>query len=86
MGFYRRVFEIVRRVSEIVRRVFEIVRQVQANDFKDPAIHLIMRVQVKTEKGQETPARTGLGSTTVLAVVTIGFGFAGRTKDEHQGF
>ena len=32
---------------------------------------------IKTEKGQETPARTGLGSTTVLAVVTIGFGFAG---------
>ena len=32
---------------------------------------------IKTDKGQETPARTGLGSTTVLAVVTIGFGFAG---------
>jgi hypothetical protein len=30
--------------------------------------------------GQEVPARTGLGSTTVLAVVTIGFGFVGTTK------
>ena len=36
---------------------------------------------IKTEKGQETPARTGLGSTTVLAVVTIGFGFVGGTKE-----
>ena len=35
---------------------------------------------IKTDKGQETPARTGLGSTTVLAVVTIGFGFAGGGK------
>ena len=36
---------------------------------------IFMLIQVKTEKGQETPARTGLGSTTVLAVVTVGFGF-----------
>ncbi len=36
--------------------------------------------QIKTEMGQEVPARTGLGSTTVLAVVTIGFGFVGTTK------
>ena len=37
---------------------------------------------IKTDKGQETPARTGLGSTTVLAVVTIGFGFAGGGKQK----
>ena len=35
---------------------------------------------VKTEKGQETPARTGLGATSALAVVTIGFG--GKTKPQ----
>ena len=35
---------------------------------------------VKTEKGQETPARTQLGATTVLAVVTIGFG--GKAKPQ----
>jgi hypothetical protein len=34
--------------------------------------------------GQEVPARTGLGSTTVLAVVTIGFGFVGTTKGGGQ--
>ena len=28
---------------------------------------------VKTEKGTEIPARTGLGATTVLSIVTIGF-------------
>ena len=39
---------------------------------------------IKTEKGQETPARTGLGSTTVLAVVTIGFGFVGGTKESNN--
>ena len=42
-------------------------------------------VQIKTEMGQETPARTGLGSTTVLAVVTIGFGFAGGSKPSTSG-
>ena len=42
--------------------------------------------QVKTEKGQETPARTGLGSTTVLAVVTVGFGFSGRTRNPTSGW
>ena len=35
---------------------------------------------VKTDKGQETPARTQLGATTVLAVVTIGFG--GKAKPQ----
>ena len=35
---------------------------------------------IKTEKGQETPARTGLGATSALAVVTIGFG--GKTKPQ----
>ena len=35
---------------------------------------------MKTEKGQETPARTQLGATTVLAVVTIGFG--GKAKPQ----
>ena len=39
---------------------------------------------IKTDKGQETPARTGLGSTTVLAVVTIGFGFVGGGKQTAQ--
>ena len=29
---------------------------------------------VKTDKGAEVPARTSLGATTVLSVVTIGFG------------
>jgi hypothetical protein len=37
-------------------------------------------MQVKTEKGQETPARTQLGATTVLAVVTVGFG--GKAKPQ----
>ena len=37
-------------------------------------------MQIKTEMGQETPARTGLGSTTVLSVVTVGFGFVGGGK------
>ena len=37
---------------------------------------------VKTEKGQETPARTQLGATTVLAVVTIGFG--GKAKPQES--
>ena len=41
---------------------------------------------IKTEMGQETPARTGLGSTTVLAVVTVGFGFVGRTKPPTSGW
>ena len=36
--------------------------------------------------GQETPARTGLGSTTVLAVVTIGFGFVGGGKPSTSGW
>ena len=36
--------------------------------------------------GQETPARTGLGSTTVLAVVTIGFGFVGGSKPSTSGW
>lgn len=40
---------------------------------------------IKTEMGQETPARTGLGSTTVLAVVTIGFGFVGGSKPSTSG-
>ena len=35
---------------------------------------------VKTEKGSEIPARTSLGATTVLSVVTIGFG--GKTKPQ----
>ena len=35
---------------------------------------------VKTDKGRETPARTQLGATTVLAVVTIGFG--GKAKPQ----
>lgn len=35
---------------------------------------------VKTEKGGEIPARTGLGATTVLSVVTIGFG--GKSKPQ----
>ena len=42
-------------------------------------------VKIKTELGQETPARTGLGSTTVLAVVTIGFGFVGGSKPSTSG-
>ena len=41
--------------------------------------------KIKTEMGQETPARTGLGSTTVLAVVTIGFGFVGGSKPSTSG-
>ena len=41
---------------------------------------------IKTEMGQETPARTGLGSTTVLAVVTIGFGFVGGGKPSTSGW
>lgn len=35
---------------------------------------------VKTEKGSEIPARTSLGATTVLAVVTIGFGGKGKPQ------
>ena len=35
---------------------------------------------VKTEKGGEIPARTSLGATTVLSVVTIGFG--GKSKPQ----
>lgn len=35
---------------------------------------------VKTEKGGEIPARTGLGASSVLSVVTIGFG--GKTKPQ----
>ncbi len=35
---------------------------------------------MKTDKGQETPARTQLGATTVLAVVTVGFG--GKAKPQ----
>ena len=35
---------------------------------------------VKTEKGTEIPARTSLGATTVLSVVTIGFG--GKSKPQ----
>ena len=35
---------------------------------------------VKTELGHETAARTGLGATSTLAVVTIGFG--GKTKPQ----
>ena len=35
---------------------------------------------VKTEKGSEIPARTSLGATTVLSVVTIGFG--GKSKPQ----
>ena len=34
----------------------------------------------KTEKGGEIPARTSLGATTVLTVVTIGFG--GKSKPQ----
>ena len=45
-----------------------------------------IRFQVKTEAGQETPARTGLGSTTVLAVVTVGFGFVGKNKQPTSGY
>ena len=43
-------------------------------------------MQIKTEMGQETPARTGLGSTTVLSVVTVGFGFAGGGKPSTSGW
>ena len=39
---------------------------------------------VKTEKGQETPARTQLGATTVLAVVTIGFGGKAKPQESHS--
>ena len=39
---------------------------------------------VKTEKGQETPARTQLGATTVLAVVTIGFGGKAKPQESHN--
>ena len=35
---------------------------------------------VKTEKGSEIPARTSLGATTVLSVVTIGFGGKGKPQ------
>ena len=35
---------------------------------------------VKTDKGGEIPARTSLGATTVLSVVTIGFG--GKSKPQ----
>ena len=35
---------------------------------------------VKTEKGTEIPARTSLGATTVLSVVTIGFGGKGKPQ------
>ena len=35
---------------------------------------------VKTDKGTEIPARTSLGATTVLSVVTIGFG--GKSKPQ----
>ena len=38
---------------------------------------------VKTDKGQETPARTQLGATTVLAVVTIGFGGKAKPQVSH---
>ena len=39
---------------------------------------------VKTDKGQETPARTQLGATTVLAVVTIGFGGKAKPQVSHH--
>ena len=39
---------------------------------------------VKTDKGQETPARTQLGATTVLAVVTIGFGGKAKPQVGHH--
>ena len=39
---------------------------------------------VKTEKGQETPARTQLGATTVLVVVTIGFGGKAKPQESHS--
>ena len=35
---------------------------------------------IKTDMGHETAARTGLGATSTLAVVTIGFG--GKTKPQ----
>ena len=35
---------------------------------------------VKTDKGSEIPARTSLGATTVLTVVTIGFGGKGKPQ------
>ena len=35
---------------------------------------------VKTDKGGEIPARTNLGATTVLTVVTIGFGGKGKPQ------
>ena len=35
---------------------------------------------VKTDNGAEVPARTSLGATTVLSVVTIGFG--GKSKPQ----
>ncbi len=34
----------------------------------------------KTERGSEIPARTGLGASSVLSVVTIGFG--GKSKPQ----
>ena len=43
-------------------------------------INCTITLKVKTDKGQETPARTQLGATTVLAVVTIGFG--GKAKPQ----
>jgi hypothetical protein len=36
-------------------------------------LYMIYPRLVKTEKGTEIPARTGLGATTVLSIVTIGF-------------
>ena len=41
---------------------------------------------VKTDKGQETPARTQLGATTVLAVVTIGFGGKAKPQVSHRHY
>ena len=41
---------------------------------------------VKTDKGQETPARTQLGATTVLAVVTIGFGGKAKPQVGHPHY
>ena len=38
----------------------------------------------KTEKGGEIPARTSLGATTVLTVVTIGFG--GKSKPQVSNY
>ena len=35
---------------------------------------------MKTDRGTEIPARTSLGATTVLSVVTIGFG--GKSKPQ----